>query len=133
MPHVLAVNYGLSDAEGTCSFARSPNSGASHLYGESGTVLLKTLDSFQIAQGRFSFFKIDVEGFETRVLRGARKTIAANMPVMLIEVNDGALVRAETSREELLSMIETFGYTHSITDRRSNYSDPQYDVLCIPG
>lgn len=132
MPQVLAVDMGLSDSVSTCSIQQSDNVGASHLSGSDGSVNLRTLDCFNIAGNRFSFFKIDVEGYETRVLRGAKKTIEANKPVMLIEVNEGALVRAGTSRNELLSLIGEIGYTFSITDKRAKLEDPQYDVLCLP-
>lgn len=36
--------------------------------------------------GDIGFIKIDVEGFETRVIDGARETIARCQPVMLIEI-----------------------------------------------
>lgn len=45
-----------------------------------------TLDSLGLTG--ISFIKIDVEGHELEVLRGGEKTLAANQPVLLIEIKD---------------------------------------------
>ena len=47
-------------------------------------VEITTLDSFGFQDVKF--IKIDVEGHELDVLKGATKTIASSMPVMLIEI-----------------------------------------------
>jgi FkbM family methyltransferase len=132
LEQVIRANVGLSDRSGSCDIHRLENVGASHLSGSEGSIKLRDLDSFEIPQGRLSFIKIDVEGFETRVLRGAVKTIEDQNPVMLIEVNAGALVRAGTSSNELLGLIDRMGYNVKITDPRLIFSDPQFDVICIP-
>ena len=46
------------------------------------SVEIKTIDSFQLKP---EFIKIDVEGFEYQVLLGARNTINAHRPILLIE------------------------------------------------
>jgi FkbM family methyltransferase len=50
------------------------------------TVHVRPLDSY--AMEGVSFIKIDVEGHEIEVLKGASKTIAASRPVVLVEVKD---------------------------------------------
>ena len=49
-------------------------------------VTLRTLDSF--ALNEIAFIKIDVEGHEEAVLRGAEATLAANRPTVLVESED---------------------------------------------
>jgi FkbM family methyltransferase len=49
-------------------------------------VKIATLDSFQLES--VSFIKIDVEGHELHVLEGARQTLAAHRPTILIEIKD---------------------------------------------
>jgi FkbM family methyltransferase len=46
-----------------------------------------TLDSFDFKD--VSFIKIDVEGWEEKVLRSSRKTIMKNRPVLLVEIMGG--------------------------------------------
>lgn len=48
-------------------------------------VKIISIDSLKIS--KVDFIKIDVEGFETLVLRGAIKTIKQNRPVMLVEID----------------------------------------------
>jgi FkbM family methyltransferase len=49
-------------------------------------VKVRPLDSFSLRD--ISFIKIDVEGHEVEVLRGAVETISANRPVILVEVKE---------------------------------------------
>ena len=64
------------------------------------TVRLRTLDSFAFKD--VGFIKIDVEGHELEVLKGAAETITACKPHLLIEVRQN-----ESSVHELLA---TWGY-----------------------
>jgi FkbM family methyltransferase len=50
------------------------------------SVVLRTLDSFALSN--ISFIKIDVEGHEEAVLRGAEATLANNRPAVLVESED---------------------------------------------
>lgn len=131
MPQVTAFNAGLSDIQGVTGIAVSPNAGASYLDDSViGTeVILYVLDEFQLTP---DFIKIDVEGYEPKVLRGAADTIARSRPVMLVEVNAGALERAGSSRDELLKMLSDLEYRAKIIDNRIKWDDPQYDVICYP-
>ena len=62
----------------------SSNSGMSHISLEtSGDTAMRTLDSFGFDD--LDFIKIDVEGFEARLLRGAADTLRRNRPLLLIE------------------------------------------------
>ncbi|MDO9010557.1 MAG: FkbM family methyltransferase [Gallionella sp.] len=53
-------------------------------------VVLQTLDSFQFEN--VSLIKIDVEGHEFSVIKGAEQTIASSRPVLLVEIEQRHIV-----------------------------------------
>lgn len=129
--NVSPFRLALGDFIGTTEIVIEDNAGASYLNFSSGTtVSVIQLDAFGLE--RVDFIKIDAEGSETRILRGAMKTIAQNMPYMLIEVNAGALVRAESSTEELLELVRQLGYELDIVGPKKDFSAPQFDIFCWP-
>lgn len=54
---------------------------------------------------RVDFLKIDAEGFEPHILRGARKLIARHKPYLFVEANNARIV------EEMVPEIQAHGYT----------------------
>lgn len=132
LPQVLPIKTGLSDVDGKVVLVELDNSGATYLSnGKSKTkVPVTTLDSYEFKN--VNFIKIDVEGYEVKVLEGSRKTIEESRPVMLVEVNRAALERAGTSAERLFEVLAELGYSMEITDSRIPWSDPQYDIICLP-
>jgi FkbM family methyltransferase len=58
-----------------------------------------------------SFIKIDVEGFEPQVLRGARRTLLEMEPLVYCEFNDILLRDAGSSSSELLAEFGDLGYS----------------------
>jgi FkbM family methyltransferase len=54
--------------------------------------------------------KIDVEGFELRVLRGLRKTIEGFRPIIETELVDDNLARCQASQQEIQSFMADLGY-----------------------
>ena len=91
------------------------NEGGAGLYGGTGqSVQLLTVDSLRLSN--VSLMKIDVEGMEEQVLAGAKETILANRPVIIIEIIGGHDI-GEPSREirqkivHTINMLEDMGYT----------------------
>lgn len=132
LPQVLPIKTGLSDVDGKVVLVELDNAGANYLTtGKSKTkVPVTTLDSYEFKN--VNFIKIDVEGYEVKVLEGARRTIEASRPAMLVEVNRGALERAGTSAKRLFEVLAELGYSMEITDNRIPWSDPQFDIICLP-
>lgn len=132
LPQVLPIKMGLSDTNSKALLVELDNSGASYLLygGAESEVSVAPLDSYEFAN--VDFIKIDIEGYEVKMLEGARETIEASRPVMLVEVNRGALERAGTSAERLFEVLAELGYSMDITDSRIQWSDPQYDIICLP-
>ncbi|MEV0230134.1 FkbM family methyltransferase [Nonomuraea sp. NPDC050786] len=82
---------------------------------------------------RVDFMKVDVEGFEPEVLKGAEWTIAQHRPTLLIEIEDRHLDKyGQTAADVASSLIER-GYrmhvwqharwsrTEKVSTRRRNY------------
>lgn len=90
--HVPPVNYTVVGNYGGVSLTQEP--------GE--PVFIEQLDAYQLP--RCDFMKIDVEGMELEVLKGADATIKAHRPVLYVE-ND----RKEKS-DALMAHLRSLGY-----------------------
>ena len=88
-------------------------------------IQLRTLDSFNLE--RLDFIKLDVQGFETRVLRGAAATIKRCRPLMFVEVEEWNLKAQATSAVELIGTILEQKYTIVWIK-----NDWPVDQVCIP-
>lgn len=90
-------------------------------------VSIKTLDSFGYTN--VSFIKIDVEGHENQVLKGAINTINTSRPVMIIEILGGVLPE-NASVSQLKYINDTIdhikGFNYTVTNIQA------CDYLCIP-
>lgn len=129
-PNVFSMNQALAEKSGRAQFVKQDNVGASYLTGIGGSIPLRALDEYMFQS--VNFIKIDAEGYETRIIRGAASTIENSRPVMLIEVNLGALVRAGSSRDELFELLKSMKYRIEITEKQLSVDDLQYDIICTP-
>lgn len=76
------------------------------------TVEIRTLDRFVRDTGiaRLDFMKVDIEGWERRMLAGAKDTISRFGPSMMIEVIEENLARAGDSAQGLFDDLAALGY-----------------------
>jgi FkbM family methyltransferase len=92
-----------------------------------------TLDSFSFND--VAFIKIDVQGYELNVIKGAEKTIAEHRPYLFVEFEDDLLQEAGTSEKELQEKIESLGYVVKRFQEGISYqttSGKCLDCVCIP-
>jgi FkbM family methyltransferase len=85
--------FALGEEEGVVAFAECEALDMSHIGQGDLKVPVRTEDSLELAP---SYLKIDVEGFEPHVLRGARRTLAAG-PMVMFEALTSELVQECTS------------------------------------
>lgn len=71
-----------------------------------------TLDSYVMEHkpGAVSLIKMDVDGHECQVLRGARELLQRDKPILLMELMPYGLDEAGASLDKLLAILSTHGY-----------------------
>jgi FkbM family methyltransferase len=106
-----------------------------------GTVQVKvtTLDKYVLENNlpAVDFIKIDVEGFEHAVLKGAVETLKKDKPVLYIELSDGNLRSQGSSSLELVKFLNEIGYTamNAVTKTvvgTDTIVEPHIDIVCSP-
>ncbi len=132
-PNVKIFNHALGSKEGTAEIVEFPDhGGGNYLQGRganlspadikparSSRVDVKTIDSFNLPMG---FLKIDTEGCEADVIRGASKTIAERRPIVSVS----AYHRPE-DKVELPKILNSMTPYHCELRR-----DCEEDLICKP-
>ncbi len=92
--------------------------------GEHGVVQIetRTLDSY--ALDNVGFIKIDVEGYEHSVLKGAKETLMHCRPIMLIELEER---HTGVAIESLIEQVEAYGYQAYFLRNRQLTPVTQFD------
>ncbi len=122
----------VCDYVGTATFHESSadNPGASSLYGQGRSVEVRTitLDSYcanLALDNKPIVLKIDVEGAELSVLRGAESLLARGNVIIFAEVIDSLQRRAGSSCNEVLAYLRQHGYN-------VNWFDDKNIVATVP-
>lgn len=100
---------GLSDQVGSAAMVEKFGTTLkTHVKVGGGSIPLRTLDSYKLTP---DLIKIDVEGFEVFVVRGAEKTIKRARPVIVVEQKKGvAAKRYGVGDQDALRLLESWGY-----------------------
>lgn len=81
---------------------------------------------------RLDFLKIDCEGYEYQILKGARGSIKQFKPKMMIEINHGALAAQGDHDRKIYDLLLDLGYCWQLIQPQCKPTDPQFDILCWP-
>ncbi|MBL9131443.1 MAG: FkbM family methyltransferase [Verrucomicrobiaceae bacterium] len=101
------------------------------------TVPLVTVDSVVEQHGfKPTHLKIDVEGFEEEVLKGATRTLADIRPVLFLELHGDQIHERGLSPETVLLQLEQLGYTvwqslEGQTLTRADFAPHGYNVRFV--
>ncbi|MDQ3630423.1 MAG: FkbM family methyltransferase [Actinomycetota bacterium] len=154
-PYVTPIGVALGAADGSTEITYDRrHSGIATIHpdqvaGEPQQVPLRALDALVSAGevGRPDLIKVDVEGHEFDVLRGARETIREASPTIVFELNERAARAAGWTLAALAELLLSLGdYSFSLIDadgthpldpftfrlERDERLDPHVDVLAQP-
>ncbi|MGN6531722.1 MAG: FkbM family methyltransferase [Ginsengibacter sp.] len=90
---------------------------------------------------KVSLIKIDIEGAEVSALKGAKKLIEKDKPVLAVEFNRQTAMRANCSIEELYELITFYGYKMYVFHEKflpfdlnayDGVADVVLNVYCFP-
>ena len=144
--HVELFNMGLYDREDVLPFYSeeenifgTANQGLGNVFGgatdkQDGTVRLRKFDDVAREAGlqRLDFLKVDVEGAEWMVLKGAEQSICTFRPVIVAESSAGNFEKAGYSAKDLYSYLESLRYeVRNLVDGSTRLPE-ECDVLCVP-
>jgi FkbM family methyltransferase len=122
IPNKYAVSSKNGTMKMTIGFDGENHLVDSNFGGVSSLVNVVCLDEYcnQHDISKIDFIKIDVEGFELDVLKGGINLLTQkNIDVIQLELN-GTLINSGTTKQELISFVESIGYQFCIYDFKIN-------------
>jgi FkbM family methyltransferase len=114
--NIVIHPFGLSDKSGFArlTLAMEGNPGSAYCTEtktpEPDTIELRSLDEAFGSRNRIDFVKVDIEGYEYKAIIGATQVLARWKPVLVVEINEKALVNAGATKKQVLTLLEGFGY-----------------------
>lgn len=106
----------LSDKSNLHSFNEIPSA-----EGETLEVEVVTVDDFVEKEEVPDLIRMDVEGYEHHILKGAKSTLTEHNPNLFIEFHPDLM--EEQDMEECIGILESAGYDVSTLERRKNHGN----------
>jgi FkbM family methyltransferase len=137
---VLLRDRGFGDGERYLALQQGPKYTRNTAVNDSGDierVRVTTLDSFlykEIKTPKIDFIKIDIEGGELRVFRGASRTLAENPDIMIFfECAPLCCQRAGNTTEEVFQYLRTFGFEIYAMNKSSRKWESNHELISTVG
>lgn len=132
-PQATCFNLAASDTTGSLNFMHSDNVGASRVHPDGvWSVPSQALDDI-FGLPAPDFIKIDIEGFEAAAITGMAGTLTRHRPILLVEMNKGALAANGITVAGLREQIESLGYRAAgLYPPEAQWGDEQFDCLFVP-
>jgi FkbM family methyltransferase len=146
--NVLALNIGIGEKASIGRLFKIDefNTGRNRILEDndkgtnSETIEIRTLDEVveSTALQRINAIKIDVEGYEFKVLQGAERILRTMRPLLMIEVDDHNLKQQKASRQMLFSFLHNLNYiavdaeSMKTIDLTADYENAHFDIICFP-
>lgn len=109
VPSATLYEVALGDRDGTVGMhERDDNTGASYIVSKEGNYPLRMLDEYKLQN--VDFIKIDVEGYEDNVIRGAETTLIGNRPVLIVEQKPKGLQRMGKEGTPAIRLLTSMGF-----------------------
>ena len=126
--NVYCFNQGLgscSSYKGLCKI--QDNIGCTYIT-NGDEIKITSIDNLEMKG--IDFIKIDCEGYEMEILKGAYESIKKFSPVLLIEVNKGTLLREGKTEKDIFNYLDELGYSYRNIYSEQTLSGDQYDIIC---
>ena len=140
--NVNPIQFALGDVPGTFFLGHNANNTAGNrISDEHGKeITVTTADQFVpgLHLAHIHFIKIDIEGFEVRMLKGAKDTIEKYKPVMFIEAVNEFLTLQGSSTAELLRLLESMNYKSinayngKPVNSGMSFTNTHFDIIAKP-
>lgn len=146
--NIISVNMGIGDNPGQFNLYNVVNSnpGMKRILEiedvsdfESESIIIDTLDNQlnQLNIQEVNAIKIDVEGFEFKVLQSATFILKKHHPILFIELDDSNLKGQKSSAIELVSFLKELNYVifnaleiNTPLSSDFNFSNCHFDIIC---
>lgn len=142
---VFAYNIGLGEKKGRANFEINEYDKKHHastfnstlVINSSGNCLIESLDDFANKEGikDIGFIKIDVEGFEIKFLKGARKFLTQNRPIIYGEFTPEIIIEKGDDPESLFSFFTDYTFLQECSNgtfKKIVNKKYKRDILLIP-
>jgi FkbM family methyltransferase len=119
---ISCVFLGTGGDEG--GFAVDRRKGSAKLVAGLSAIKISSLDALlhRLTCGDIAVLKIDTDGFDAKVLRGAKNTLDNRGPVVFAELDEALLRQQGDSSEDLLALLTESGYAYlAVWDNDANW------------